>query len=254
MSERPIVNVCIPVYYSGPEVPRVLDRLLTSIEEQDYPYWRIHPILSIQKCNLSEYTEIIQVMHKKRDIPGNPFPQRSCSSINPLGDVDGPAKNTNSALLMVDPNPNSYVKLMNQDDFLDSPTAISDMVDALENNDAKWLVSTCVHTDAEGEKRERIHIPGWPGEKMMVEGVNRIGCPSVAMFRSDVLPKCDPNLALCLDCDMWIQMVRKVGEPLIHNKPHVVIRMWDQQLSNQLNYAQALETDKIYMRQKYGYA
>lgn len=256
MSEKPTVYVCIPVYYSGPEVPRVLDRLLTSIEEQDYPYWRRHIILSIQKCdNMAQYTELVRVMYKDVDIPGNPFKKRSCSSTHPMKrDVDGPAKNTNSAMQMVPPDSDVYVKLMNQDDFLDSPTAISEMVDELETSRADWLINACIHTDGEGKVRERPHYPLWPGEKNMVEGVNRFGCPSVAMFRANILPECDPKIEYAMDCDMWIQTYKKVGAPIIRNKPDVVIRMWEAQLTNQYdNIPAALERDKAYMRNKYGY-
>ena len=83
---------------------------------------------------------------------------------------------------------------------------------------------------------------------------NPPGCPSVAMFRASMMPECDPNLQLCMDCDLWIQLYKKAGAPIIRRTPDVVIRMWDDQLSNQLDYARALETDKVYMRQKYGYS
>jgi len=245
MSEQPLISICIPVYLTSWDSQRVLCELLQSINEQDYPQDRIRVKLSCQGVQgVSGMQDIIHMTNGVR----SPEPQ---SIINPEG-VDGPAKNTNSALSMAESE--GYVKIMNQDDFFQSSTAISEMVDVLENSDTKWLVSACVHTDAKGEKRENIHIPSWPGEKGMVEGVNRLGCPSVAMFQADLLPQCDPNLILCMDCDMWIQMVKKAGLPLIYRKCDIVIRMWDEQLSNQIDYARSLETDKIYLRKKYGYA
>ena len=161
-----------------------------------------------------------------------------------------PANNTHAAMHRGE---GKYIKIMNQDDFLDSPTTISEMVDELENNEARWLVNTCIHTDEYGEKRERLHHPYWPGEKGMVEGINRFGCPSVSMFERSVMPELDPGLLLCMDCDMWIQLYRKAGAPIIRNVPDVVVRMWENQLSNKLDYARALETDKVYLRAKYGY-
>ena len=237
---QPFVSICIPVYYSGPGVPRVLDELLTSIEMQDYPAKTA--LVSIQDCEAAPKQELEEVVSGRVMMTFSPDPSVA----------NGPATNTNSAMMLA--NPDGYIKLMNQDDFFESPTALSDMVSALEDNDARWLVSACVHTDSAGEKREHIHVPSWPGKKGMVEGVNRFGCPSVAMFEAELAPACDPNLLLCMDCDMWIQMVRKAGLPLIHRKPDVIIRMWDEQLSNQIDYARALETDKIYLRKKYGYS
>ncbi len=239
-TNKPLVSICIPVYYSGPEAPRVLGELIDSINTQDYSNVRV--CLSVQKCNAAEFDSIMEVARRSK---------HTREVLRPTAEVDGPAKNTNSALSMA--KSEGYIKLMNQDDFFDSPTALSDMVGVLEDKDGRWLMSMCVHTDSAGEQRERVHVPTWPGEKGMVEGANTLGCPSIAMFRADTLPTCDPNVLLCMDCDMWIQMVRKVGVPLIYRKPDIVIRMWDEQLSRQINYVESLENDKAYMRQKYGY-
>ncbi len=241
MTERPIVSICVPVYYSGTETARVLEKLLVSIREQDYPQHRLDICLSLQRSEIKN-SQSLAYLHDKY----------GCYTIYPLADVDGPAKNTNSALSLACDE--DYIKIMNQDDFLDSPTAISEMVAELEGSDARWLVNACIHTDSDGTVRERPHYPYWPGEKGMVEGVNRFGCPSVVMFEASGKPRCDPGLILCMDCDLWIQLYRTLGAPILRNVPDVVIRMWDDQLSNQLDYGKSLEIDKIYMRSKYGYA
>lgn len=249
MSERPQVSICIPVYYSGPDVPRVLDELLTSIEAQDYPRHRRHVHLSLQKCPLNEFIEIIHVVNK--ELPDDSFGRRGVNCIHPMANVKGPAMNTNSAIEFG--RGCKYIKLMNQDDLLDSPTALSEMVDHLENNEARWLASACQHTDSVGVKRERLHMPSWPGEKGMVEGVNRIGCPSVVMFDTSLKLECDPRVLYAMDCDMWIQLFRQAGAPLIHPKPDVVVRMWENQLTANLDIPRQLEHDKVIMRKKYGY-
>lgn len=239
MSNQPVVSICIPVYYSGLDVPRVLKELLDSIESQNYT--NIQICVSIQETTYEQAMEICEVMAT-----------RGILVAMPTAEVDGPAKNTNHAMSLVDGD--GYIKIMNQDDFLDSATAISDMVDMLEGTDQRWLVNACIHTDADGQVRERPHTPFWPGEKGMVEGINRFGCPSVVMFHKSIMPDCDPELELCMDCDMWIQLYKSGGAPAIRNIHDVVIRMWASQLSNQINYGRALETDKIYMRKKYGYS
>lgn len=249
LMERPQVYVCTPVYYSGPEVPRVLDELLASVEQQDYPQHRIHKCLSLQQCpDLGSYVEIVRVLNKKRGTGMS----RGVNCIMQQDNIQGPAMNTNEALSWAR-NAKGYVKIMNQDDLLDSPSAISDMVDALEGSDAKWLASACQHTDSLGVKRERLHVPFWPGEKAMVEGVNRIGCPSVVMFDAELQLECDVDVLYAMDCDMWIQLFRQAGPPLIHQSPDVVVRMWENQLTENLDIPRQLEADKAAMRKKYGY-
>lgn len=236
---KPLVNVCTPVYYSGPATLTVLDDLLASLRAQDYPQDRLRPCLSVQQCPEEVFPDIIKLLV-----------QYKCASIFPNKEVNGPATNTNSAMSIAE---EGYVKIMNQDDLLDSPTAISDMVEALENSEARWLASACTHTDSVGVKRERLHIPSWPGEKAMVEGMNRIGCPSVVMFESNLSLECDVNVLYAMDCDMWIQLFRQAGAPLIHRKPDVTVRMWESQLTENLNIPRQLELDKAAMRKKYGY-
>ena len=219
-------------------MPRVLDELLISIENQEYD-GKIDKCVSLQRCVIDDFEKVIKILVR-----------HGCLAIFPRKDVQGPAMNTNSAMSLAE---GQYIKIMNQDDLLDSPTAIAEMVDALERSDRWWLASACAHTDSVGVKRERLHIPSWPGEKPMVEGVNRIGCPSVVMFDSSMNLQCDTNVLYAMDCDMWIQLFRQGGEPFIQPTPNVVVRMWDSQLTQNLNIPQQLELDKAAMRKKYGY-
>lgn len=236
----PIVSVCIPAYYSGPAMPRVLDELLSSLAAQDYPQDRLHKCVSLQACAIDHFSEVLRVLTKY-----------GCKAIFPRENVKGPAMNTNSAMSIAE---GKYIKLMNQDDLIDRASAISEMVDILETAfKPRWLASACMHTDGVGIKRERLHVPSWPGEKAMVEGVNRIGCPSVVMFHRDLKLECDVNVLYAMDCDMWIQLQRQAGPPIVHQSPNIVVRMWESQLTENLNIPRQLELDKQAMRRKYGY-
>ena len=88
----------------------------------------------------------------------------------------------------------------------------------------------------------------------MVEGINSIGCPSVVVFERSLGLRCDTSLKYAMDCSMWIDLFRAGGEPVILSDVAVVIRMWANQLTNQINVAQQLEKDKITMRKKYGHS
>jgi len=235
MTER--VNICIPAYYSGPDTPRVVSQLVDSINLQTYKDLWVYVAIQIQS-----------------DLDGNRALRYEFDRLQQLAqviytDATGPAQNTQRVITMP---ADGYCKIMNQDDFFDSPTAIEEMVEQLESSGAEWLINSCIHTDSEGIVREREHHPYWPGQEGMIEGINRFGCPSVVMFKSRLTPQCDVCLELCMDCDMWIQMYQKGGQPTIRNKSDVVVRMWENQLSNQLDYAKCLEADKVYMRRKYG--
>ena len=236
---NPQVDICIPTYYAHPETPRVLQHLVDSINEQSYD--------NIAVCTALQSGATPDENHELTSALGS-LTKQACCIVN---DHPGPANNTNAAITL---GHGKYVKIMNHDDFLDDKDAIAKMVAILEANPGRWLVTACEHTDSAGAIRNRLHQPFWPGEKNMVEGVNRLGCPSVAIFPRDIAPWCDPDLALCMDCAMWIDLARAGGEPLILREPLVVIRGWEANLSNQINYAQCLETDKRYMRSKYGHA
>lgn len=233
------VDICIPTYYASEETPRVLRALIHSINDQDYD--NIVVCAAVQSVGDAEKNKAIMSVLAECT--------KECIAIG--NNQHGPAGNTRAAINL---GHGEYVKIMNHDDLLDRPDAISAMVNKLQSTSAQWLVNACQHTDAAGEVRNRLHVPFFPGVKALIEGQNRLGCPSVVMYERSLNIDFDPNLALCMDCDMWIQLFHQAGAPDILNTPHIVVRMWEQQLSNQLDYASSLETDKSYMRNKYGYA
>jgi len=226
---NPAISICIPTYDANGAGPAVLSRLLQSIEEQSFKDYEV--VISNHSALLSAeasgYKMLAYTEHQ-----GNS------------------AHNTNNAMSHAK---GKYIKIMNHDDFFHHENVLRDMHHALENSDKRWTVCQCVHTDANETQLFNHHIPSWHGEKAMVEGVNRIGCPSVVMFERALAVECDSDLALCLDCALWIDLFRAAGRPLLHNDVGVVIRMWDQQLSNQINYPRSLEEDKVKMRAKYGH-
>jgi hypothetical protein len=242
---KPIVSICIPVYYSGPDTPRVLDKLLTTIDYQDYPYESMQVCLSIQQCATAEYAELTAVMTASR--------KKKIVHVTPGAEVNSPSTNTNSAMSLAVPG--GYTKIMNQDDFFNHHSSITEMVNALEKTQRDWLVSDCIHTDKDGQTRYNLHNASWPGEKGMVEAINQVGCPSVCMFKTDLGVEFDthPDVCYAMDCDFYIQMARKAGSPVHFQRPDIVVRMWDAQLTNQMNVAQQIEKSKVHMREKYGY-
>lgn len=228
MSE-PKVSICIPTYDANGAGPVVLNRLIQSVQEQSFDDYEI--IVSNHDAKLDFEAQGHKVFAYKENKGSS-------------------AHNTNNAIRHAT---GKYIKIMNHDDFFYHENVLRDLVHHMEEGNHKWGVVQCIHTDAQETQYYNHHIPHWPGEKAMVEGVNRIGCPSVGIFERSLGVECVSDLDLCLDCALWIDLFRVGGAPYIHPDVGVVIRMWEQQLSNQINYAQALEGDKVKLRAKYGY-
>lgn len=232
------ISICTATYGANGHQTRLLKRLWKSICEQSYDHTQIEWIVSDQDA-LPEGEDNIAELEKS-DISIKYLAFEDDSGIS--------AHNTNNAL---DHATGEYVVILNHDDFFYHENALRDMVAALDGGEKGWVASACLHTDDYETKLERLHVPGFPGVKNLVEGVNRIGCPSVVMFKRELEPRCDPDIVYAMDCDLYIQLFHSAGEPAIIQSPNVVIRMWASQFTNDLGPAQ-LEKDKVAMRAKYG--
>lgn len=229
---RPKVSICVPTYFYNGHQDRLLNRLIESIKIQTYH--NIELVISDQDPNEDREKDIRKL--------GKYLSFKDNSGIS--------AHNTNNAITHAT---GDLIHILNSDDFYYHKDALSDMVTELQKTKRGWVAAACLHTDDYETNLNRLHIPSWPGEKNMVEGINRIGAPSVVLFKRELGLRCDPVVVYAMDCDLWLQAFRKSGEPAILNNPAVVIRMWSQQFTSKLNIPKQLELDKAAMRAKYGY-
>jgi len=235
---KPLVSICVPTYHANGQQERILKRLIKSVREQVYP--NIELVISDQDALPEKGQAIHEFTDGKARVKYLAFDDKSGIS----------AHNTNNALLNAS---GDLIHILNHDDFYYHENALRDMVGQLEATKRGWLAAACLHTDANETRLERPHSPSWPGEHALVEGVNRIGCPSVVLYRKELGLRCSEQITYAMDCDLWIQAFRASGEPAILPSVAVVIRMWDQQFTAQMNSAKQLELDKISLRAKYGY-
>lgn len=235
---RPLVSICVPTYHANGQQERILKRLVKSVREQVYP--NIELVISDQDAAPEKDQSIHEFTDGKVRVKYLAFEDESGIS----------AHNTNNAILNAS---GDLIHILNHDDFYYHENALRDMVAQLEAQKRSWLAAACLHTDANETKLERVHSPSWPGEHALVEGVNRIGCPSVVLYRKELGLRCSEKITYAMDCDLWIQAFRAGGEPAILPSVAVVIRMWDQQFTKQMDTAKQLELDKTAMRAKYGY-
>ena len=236
---QPLVSICVPTYHAKGEQERILTRLIMSVKEQTYP--NIELVISDQDATDKKKASILKFLDDKVKLTYLDFKDDSGIS----------AYNTNNAL---EHATGEYVQVLNHDDFFYHENAVRDVVALFQSSDHKWIASACLHTDNLETYLERLHIPRWPSEKDMVEGVNSIGCPSVVTFNRSLGLKCSDDIVYAMDCDLWIQAFRAGGKPGVIPDVGVVIRMWDSQFTNQMNTAQRLEQDKATMRNKYGHS
>jgi glycosyltransferase involved in cell wall biosynthesis len=237
MNEQ-LVSICVPTYSANGHQERILKRLIKSVREQVYP--NIELVISDQDATPDKGISVCEFMDSKVRVKYLAFEDKSGIS----------AHNTNNAILNAS---GDFIHILNHDDFYYHENALRDMVAQLEATKSKWLAAACLHTDANETKLERVHSPFWPGEQALVEGINRIGCPSVVLYRKELGLRCSEKITYAMDCDLWIQAFRAGGEPAILPSVAVVIRMWDQQFTKQMDTAKQLELDKAAMRTKYGY-
>lgn len=236
---QPLVSICVPTYHANGEQERILTRLIMSVKEQTYP--NIELVISDQDASPRKEQAILKFLDAKVTLRYLDFKDDSGIS----------AHNTNNALAHAT---GKYVQVLNHDDFFYHENALRDAVPLLESSDKRWLAAACLHTDNFETYLERLHVPAWKNEKDMVECINTIGCPSVVVFERSLGLKCDEDIVYAMDCDLWIQAFRAGGEPVILPDVAVVIRMWTNQLTNQVNVPQQQEQNKITMRKKYGHS
>jgi glycosyltransferase involved in cell wall biosynthesis len=125
------------------------------------------------------------------------------------------------------------IKPMHQDDFFFSPTALHEIVDALNRNpDLVWGASGFVHADERRSHFYRYQTPVFLPDTQLTR--NTIGAPSVMFFRNHKAILLDENLIWMNDAELTYRLNAQFGRPLILEKTLVVIRQWSQQVTHTL--------------------
>jgi glycosyltransferase involved in cell wall biosynthesis len=151
---------------------------------------------------------------------------------------NGPA-NTNNSIINAD---GKIIKIMFQDDFFYSNTSLELINEEFKNDECKWLVNGCNHTNDNGKTFYNFMSPLW-NDKIPL-GVNTISSPSVLSFRNENICLFDEKLTMLMDCEMYYQLYIKYGLPkiitncLVTNRmhPHQISRLYNQNLESEINY------------------
>lgn len=115
-----------------------------------------------------------------------------------LTNEPGMAHNHNAAILK---SKGELIKLMQMDDYFDSPYSLKDIVDNFGTEDY-WQVTACTHT-LDGITTFNPHYPSWTED--IITGNNRLGSLSTITIRNQGKILMGEPLTWVVDCDWyWI--------------------------------------------------
>jgi hypothetical protein len=115
--------------------------------------------------------------------------------------------------LAVEASKSSLVKILFQDDFLVGANHLEILTSKLENSPSQWAVSSSTDFYEELRLFRKPRTPKFA--ESLSKGVNKIGAPSVAIFRRESFVSFDERLKYVFDCEWYLSMKHKHGEPTI---------------------------------------
>lgn len=210
------ISICIPTYeYYGQGV-EFLTKLFDTINTQTYRNFNVvisdHSVNSDIQILCDEYKHKFEIVYIKNNLN--------------LG--NGPY-NTNNAIKNSD---GDIIKIMFQDDFFVTNTALEKIVQSFISKNSNWVVNGCNHTN-DGVTFDREMIPHW--NDLIYSGFNTISSPSVLSFKKNVNCFFDENLVMLMDCEMYYQLYLKYGEPIIVSDILISNRIHKNQISSLYN-------------------
>lgn len=132
------------------------------------------------------------------------------------------AENTNSAIKKAK---GEIVKILYMDDYLYDKNALQHIHDEFTGG---WIASGCIHDN--GQFATNPHFPKWNED--VRTGANTIGSPSVVAFDNKDPLLFDENLSWLLDCELYVRLFDRYGEPTLLNYIDVGIGIHDGQMTN----------------------
>jgi glycosyltransferase involved in cell wall biosynthesis len=225
------LSVCIPAYVATATQGNLLARCLQSVIRQRFDGF-----------------EIVVSDDSPTDGVRELLDQLSCDTIAYTRNnrTRGTAFNTNNA---VDHARGKFIKIMNQDDFFVDEDALAGMSNALGSN--YWVLSAFIHHNTETGEFFRPLLPSIIGDgKCLLNGVNTIGCPSVALFQRAHV---DESMRYMMDCELWYRLLSEYGQPSIDPTIRVAIGVGEHSLSSEWKHqkTERMDYDINYCHQKF---
>lgn len=144
------------------------------------------------------------------------------------------AENTNAGIKRAR---GELIKILYLDDYLSSPKALEDMVNAFTEDDV-WMVCG---TNNNPE-------PKWTDD--IETGNNKLGSPSALMMRRSHALYFDEQMSWMLDCDLYKRMEMLWGQPKILSGDHVTIGEGDHQVTHTMSQEEKNAEERL-IKSKY---
>ena len=222
------VSVAIPVYEMGGKGTEFLKYCIHSILGQTYPIYEI----------------VISDHSKNDDIFNlcNPWPP-NVKYIRNKKNYGVFASNMNNCFNYCT---GDIIKIMHQDDYFYSPDSLSEIVDSFDLEKG-WLVSSYYHS-RDGKKFFRLHTPTISQCPLFD---NKIGAPTCLTIKNEDVLYFDDKLKWYVDSDYYTGLLAKYGAPVILEKPTVVQRLWEGQVTNTIIHKDMITKEILYLYKKH---
>lgn len=205
----PTVSICIPSFELGGRGVNMLTKLFESVEMQTYKDYEVvvsdHTIGSEISILCDDWKHKISIEYIKNDRS-----RGSCEA------------NLNNA---IEHAKGKLIKPLLQDDFFLEPTALDQLVNALQT-DTDWVAAGCLHCkEDDTSDLFRPHSPRWINDRSLALGHNRIGSPSIVLYPKNIKNLYfDENLLFYMDCEFYYRLGVEIGPPICLSEHLHVIR------------------------------
>lgn len=222
------ISIVVPVHDPRGEYLAYLGKLVESLNRQS-----VLP----DELVLTASHDISYLQHVIRSVQGK-YPVRFFENQS-----SGAAENTNFAVQKAD---SQIVKIMFQDDFLESDTVIAAClgISAIR----PWFVFPWQHVNQDGAWLKEPKVDQF-FSRDLVRGINSIGAPSVVAFLKSAFVEMDESLSYTFDCDWYLAMESQNGPPIFEAHSKISIRRHPGQATH---WAKAdLAKELLYLQKKY---
>lgn len=196
-SVTPIVSICIPAYQNVNTLRRLFDSIVTQTFT-DYEVVVTDDTRDDSVKNLcSEFADTFPVLIYRKNV-----------------DVLGSPRNWNESVFLAS---GKLVKIMHHDDWFTSPLSLRLFVDYFDRH-PKAVFGFCDSRMVWPDGKEAVHRPPWFFLLLLrINGVyafpyNKIGAPSVSIFKQHSFKPFDPELVWVVDVDHYVRMIESKGQ------------------------------------------
>jgi hypothetical protein len=137
----------------------------------------------------------------------------------------------------------SIVKLLFQDDFFISNTSLASTSLIFQKTGVIWVACGSQNYDNDSRKFVKRIYPKF--KNRISKGINSIGSPSVISFKKSHFLPFNENLVWMLDCEWYLQMQHKFGDPAILMDFQIANRLHKLQATNRVSKYQEIEATLV---------